>query len=452
MASFAHLGQLLAFHTTACGVTAEQAAATAGISPARWQTFQRTGYGVSPQRIGVVADLLGIDKDALLELTDPHTVLGLVWGPALGEFIREHRAFETRHELAARCGVSAASILRWELAGTRPRNREQLTKLLAALHIDPFDALRHALWPPRATLTERSTLGSALLARRDSFQLTSRQAAARLDVSQGAYNAWERGRSNPEPRRWARIAEFLDVDVNDVGRMLAPERVDTFGLDDTSRILVRQRRASGERRAVAAERAGLSPAQVRDFEAGRRHVQTATVPKFAAAFHLDPFEAALLLEGTSRQDATFGQLLRAARKSRGLHLRDAAAKLASNHNSLSLWEQDRCLPVTDATRNRLLRATARTYKLPVTELRAALARTMPATDPFAAWFSDRLDTLHLTQTEAARRLGLRPQVVANWSNGRYRPGKRFAPALGKVLGVPAKDIEARLDTPRVRAA
>lgn len=452
MSSFAHLGQLMAAYATAKNLTAADAAGIADVTTTTWLTFEKTGEGLGPHRIGLVAEALGITKEALFQLDDPLSVLSTVWSVELGELVRERRAHATTAELGARVGASSASIIRWERAQTRPRDRAQLTRLLDTLGVEPLAALAHALWPPKAVMADRSNLGVALLAKRQALGLSTRQVAEQLSVAQGAYNAWERGRCNPTARFRATLAGFLGVGIADVEALLGPEHVDTFGLDATAKLLVKQRRGALERRKVAADRSGLTESQLRGYEHGRRRPTVTSLPKYAAAFHLDPFEVALLQLGVTRDQATFGQLIAAARLAHGLTLRGGASRLGTNHATLNYWEADRNLPVTAARHEAMVTAVVGAYGLTTDEVRAALARTAPVVDPFGSWLKAAIAASGCTQAGLARRLGVPKPAVHNWSSGRCRPGRRFAPQLSAALGVAETEILSRLDQPRVRIA
>jgi len=452
MPSYLHLGHLVASHRGRRAASDAELAAVADVLPQTWRMFERTGRHVGPERIGRVVEHLGIRREELRRLADPLAVLGTVWGPGLGALLRERRGDLSLAVVARRSGVSSATVYRWERAVTRPRDAGQLAALLGALGVDAVVAVELALWPPRSMMVERPPLGAMLLERREARGLTSRQAASVVGVVPGTYNAWERGRGNPSPKNVPAVAAFLGVEEALVERTLVPRRVDTFGLDDTARILVDRRRRQFESLAAAASRSGLTRGQLAGYETGGRKVPAVSVPKLADALRMDAFAAALLVDGVSAETATIGQLLRAARRSRGLTQRRAALRLGTNRNSLVLWESDRMLPRRAATRERLVTSAADAYGLASTDVRAALERTGRPVDPFGAWLAAQVDAAGLRGSEVSRRLGLSTPTVGSWCRGAARPSARHAEPLARILGIPARDVRSRLAEPYVRPA
>jgi transcriptional regulator with XRE-family HTH domain len=56
---------------------------------------------------------------------------------------------------------------------------------------------------------QRETLGSLLAAKRKKLKITQLIAAERIGVTKGAYQAWELGKSMPDPSRFQMIAKYL---------------------------------------------------------------------------------------------------------------------------------------------------------------------------------------------------------------------------------------------------
>jgi transcriptional regulator with XRE-family HTH domain len=451
MASFVHLGELIAHYRVKAGMDVSTAAAIAGVKDRTWLDFEALGTRVSPDRIGRLATELDVPHERLHALIDPWEVLVTAWGPELGSLLRETRAANSKQHLAQVAGVSASTLDRWERALTRPRNQQQLVALFGALRIDPVTALEYALWPPRTMMIERPPLGVALLARRSELGLTCRAAAAMLGSTQGGFHAWERGRNNPTARFVPAIASFLDVPQSQVEQMLTPRHVDTYGLDPVSKSRVKRRLASFTKLSDVAAKTGLTPSRVARYELGKSTPPVTDFAKYAAAVGVSPVEAAFNQLGVSVHEASIGQLLKATRMSRAERLKEAAAALGATHTQLGQWESDLCLPKTVSRRARLVTAVVAHYGLRESDVLGAWDRTTVNVDPFGVWLKAAVAGRGLTVTEASYQVGTSKSLMGAWVNGQCRPGTRFAPAIAKVLGVRVADVESQLAVPRLAA-
>lgn len=171
---------------------------------AGWETGRSTpGAPYLP----ILAELLGTSREEIAALHEaPFTVNRSGW-PPFGQLVgagREELRL-TRADLAARLGVSARTIVSWELGYRRPHPR-QVTALAAALSLDA-SALAAAL-PPRTAATR---LGDLILSRQQELGLRSTDVARLVGTTEPTLSRWINGRSRPEPKNLERLAEALKL-------------------------------------------------------------------------------------------------------------------------------------------------------------------------------------------------------------------------------------------------
>lgn len=444
---FAHLGHLVAYFRSEAKRSEAHCASSADVSVATLQLFERTGTGLSPQRIGMIVDSLGIDRDHLTELDDPLSAIGTLWGPDLAELIRSRRGDRKLATVAAAGDMDTNTLRRWENALTHPRDREQLSALLTYLGIDAVEAVKYALWPPLSQMTERPPLGERLLQRRTQLNLTTRAAAKLIGVGESTYHPWERGRSNPSDDSLAKLAVFLEISVAEARKLVPPRRVDTFGLNEFATTLVKNRLGSFTKLEDVADESGVSVSTIRHYERGATRPAPKLIPKLADAIGVDAVTLAFTQLGFDRSTATLGQTLKAVRLASGKTARDAASPLGCSHTQLSNWEADLALP-RPARLDQLINDAASLFNIDIAELRQASARTAVRKDPFAVWLGAAMATASHTNSTLAKALGVRGSDVNAWTKSHSRPGLRHAQHLAAALGVEVQVISDQLAAPR----
>lgn len=424
-------------------------AALADTDVATWMAFEETGRHVGAERVGRVAVDLGIGAEALLQLDNPLEVLGAVWGVDLGNMLRESRGQAHPRDIAAQAGVSSHSLVRWERAQTHPRNAAQLGRVLAALGISPVEAVKLALWPPQSMMVKRPPLGEMLLAERTRRGLSTRGAALVMGAGQATYAPWERGRSNPDRRYWPAVAEFLGITEGDVEKLLAPRLVDTHGLPEGTKELVTTRLDAFLTMKALSKATGLGESTLASYEAGKQMPKARNVANLARGLGQNPVTVAARLLNVRLDRASFGDLLRVYRLSRGELARETASALKATHTQIGYWEANRALPKTDKRRSVLLRDCASHFGVDVSVWSAALERTTPVVDPFASWLATKMSLTGVTCRDLASHMGVRPQDVRGWMWGHWRPGPSRVATLAGALSIPEKELCAALAMPRV---
>lgn len=263
--------------------------------------------------------------------------------------------------------------------------------------------------------------------RRVALGLSAREVASRVGVSPPSVLRWERRARLPGPRDISTLATVLEVPPQRVARFFdaarSPQPPRTSVRGHGLRAL---RHRSGSTVASLAAAAGVRPATVYNWEAGRVRVPAQALPGLAAVLGLTVpgLRAALVHPPAVREQPRPISGLRRLRLRRGLSQQAVATRIGCSRWSVRAWEDGRTPPLY------ALRGLARVYDVGVGEV-AALAgvRCPPHLAP-RTWTPGQLPAIlrtlrawsGLTQTELADACRCSPATVRAWESGRLQPG------------------------------
>jgi transcriptional regulator with XRE-family HTH domain len=131
----------------------------------------------------------------------------------------------------------------------------------------------------------------------------------------------------------------------------------------------------------------------------------------------------------------FSQLIRNARKRRGLSVIEVAERVGVSSVSIYYWENDRVRPQDEN-----LSALCRVLKLPI---RVAREQTMARRPSFSQLIRNARKGRGLSVIEVAERVGVSPLSIYYWENDRVRPKDENLNALCKVLNLPKRAARER---------
>jgi transcriptional regulator with XRE-family HTH domain len=126
----------------------------------------------------------------------------------------------------------------------------------------------------------------------------------------------------------------------------------------------------------------------------------------------------------------FSQLIRNARKRRGLSVIEVAERVGVSSVSIYYWENDRVRPLDEN-----LSALCRVLKLPI---RAAREQPMARRPSFSQLIRNARKGRGLSVIDVAERVGVTPLSIYFWENDRFRPKDENLSALCKVLKLPVR--------------
>ena len=171
---------------------------------AGWETGRTTP---GEPHHAVLADFLGTTEAALAAMCDTPFLVDTSEWPKLGQLLgaRRQALRLTRAALAEAVGVSAGTVVAWEL-GYRAPGSTQLPVLARVLSVDVSD-LAEAL-PAKGVA---GSLGELILSRQRELGLRSIDLARRLGTAEATVSRWVNGHSRPAAGNLRRLAEVLKV-------------------------------------------------------------------------------------------------------------------------------------------------------------------------------------------------------------------------------------------------
>jgi transcriptional regulator with XRE-family HTH domain len=188
-------------------ITQAEAVKVLGIPQATYAGWETGRTTPGPQLYAPLAHFLGVAESDVATLCSTPFVVDTTGWPPFGQFVgtRRQELRLTRAGLAEAVGVSAGTIVAWEL-GYRVPGATQLPRLANALSVD-VSSLTAAL-PKRISA---STLGELILRRQRELGIRSVDIARSLGSTEATVSRWINGRNQPAVRNLRRLAEVLKV-------------------------------------------------------------------------------------------------------------------------------------------------------------------------------------------------------------------------------------------------
>lgn len=173
-----------------------------------------------------------------------------------GERLRQVRELTglTQIEVAIKLGTSQPAYQAWE-AGRREPNLESLKKLAKVLNTSPNYLLGYNQTESIVkAIPQENTFPKRLRELRKLANLTQKEMAEALNISQPAYVEWEKGRTQPTPDKFPLIAKVLNTSIDYLLQ----------GAPNENRLANFQGKTLGERLVFLRKNAGLTQAEVAD--------------------------------------------------------------------------------------------------------------------------------------------------------------------------------------------
>jgi transcriptional regulator with XRE-family HTH domain len=216
-----------------------------------------------------------------------------------------------------------------------------------------------------------------------------------------------------------RVEDRLDVHTNTPAfpfcglKLIAPKPLDPAyprEIKDLGDHVRRHRLEAGLIQREAARLIGISKKTIEGWETKRMNPGLRALPGIVVFLRYDP---------TAVEGRPLGPRLRAARRSRGLSIRELAEKLRVDPTTIWKWEHGRSTPFAR-------------YLPAILELVGdeQVSADAPLGDRIRAYRRRN----GLTQGQFAERLGLQPGSVSDWELGKHPPCRRLLSMLEKLLG------------------
>lgn len=397
---------------------------------------------------------LGVDRDLAFAHLDEHLLLAALWCPAVGAALKDAYTASgfTCEEFASAACVSPYSVRRWEAATVTPR-LENLKAALAVARLTPADLLARTTWPPSEVPSgPRPAFALWLRRSRAELGLSQGRAAAQLKVTQGAFNAWELGRSFPESTTWAALADGLTklgapITAEQLLLLTPAEPCDASeARTDLGAALIKARAASGFSRLAVAHLTGSTRSDIHALERGDRIPDPKLLATLAGALQLDvkPLEVMaaqlraadiehrtvelLVTKFAGRPDR--GALVSARIEVLGLAAREAAAAIGVHRNVRSFWRTGKL-----AMPEHVTEPLARILGIDVAVLAARPAAPKTRRQVFAAQLLDARTRRGLKQADVATMVGVNQGDMSAFERAERMPSPRVRALLGELLDV-----------------
>jgi len=201
------LARQLREERVALGLTQVAAAERLGVPQATYAGWETGRAMPAPHSHPSIAAFLGLSAEAVDALCAAPFVVDRADWPPFGQLVGgvRERLRLTRADLADRVGVSARTVMSWELGYRRPQPH-QLTALAAALSVSVPELLDTL--PRRAAI---SALGDLIVRRQRELGLRSSDLARLVGTTEPTVSRWINGHSRPEARNLQRLAEALGL-------------------------------------------------------------------------------------------------------------------------------------------------------------------------------------------------------------------------------------------------
>ncbi|MDP3891317.1 helix-turn-helix domain-containing protein [Nocardioides sp.] len=278
--------------------------------------------------------------------------------------------------------------------------------------------------------------------RRVALGMSAGEVATLLGVSPPSVLRWERRARLPGPRDISRLAAVLDVPTDrvagffDAARTPSPPRTSVRGPG-----LRQLRHRRGVTVAALARAAGVGPATVYNWEAGRVRIPAYALPGLAGALGttVGALRHSLTHSAAAPPRPRTASGLRRLRLQRGLSQQSVAERTGRSRWSIRAWERGEPPPL------HALRALADAYDVSVTEVAdAAGVRCPPHLDP-RNWTPGLLPAVlrtlrewsGLTQAQLADACACSAATVRAWESGRLQPSPALRRRLEEHYGLPS---------------
>jgi transcriptional regulator with XRE-family HTH domain len=201
------LARRLRAEREARGMTQAEAVQVLGVPQATYAAWETGRTTPLADLFGTIAEFLGMAEHEVEAICETPFVVDTTGWPTFGRLLGERRQALrlTRPELAEAVGVTAGTVVAWEL-GYRVPGATQLPGLAAALAVDSAE-LASAL-PQRGPA---SSLGQLIVARQRELGLRSNDVARELGAAEATVSRWVNGKSRPGARNLRRLSDVLKV-------------------------------------------------------------------------------------------------------------------------------------------------------------------------------------------------------------------------------------------------
>jgi len=335
----------------------------------------------------------------------------------------------TQQQMAEAFNIKQPTYAQWETGRTKPKG-ETLEKFA-----DFFNVSTDYLLGKTQPKKELSVFPERLRQLRAESNLTQRELARSLDISQQSINSWENGERKPKLEAITNIAEYFNVSPKYLIGETNNREIETIELEAEDKLFK-----------ATIKDLDLTPEQKEEFKESVYHF----ILRKKAIYESDD-----LKEESNNKDntSTFSKRLRELRKENGLSQEEIANRLSVSQQSYARWESGNHAPTLDTLEkvSSYFKVTIaylvgetnvrqftddkqEVYKVPQEEARALeLDNTANTT------FGERLRQVRelegLTQVEVAEGLGISQPAYQAWETERKNATKETIKRLSDFFGV-----------------
>lgn len=335
----------------------------------------------------------------------------------------------TQQQMAEAFNIKQPTYAQWETGRTKPKG-ETLERFA-----DFFNVSTDYLLGKTQPKKELSVFPERLRQLRAESNLTQRELARSLDISQQSINSWENGERKPKIEAITNIAEYFNVSPKYLIGETNNREIETIELEAEDKLFK-----------ATIKDLDLTPEQKEEFKESVYHF----ILRKKAIYESDD-----LKEESNNKDntSTFSKRLRELRKENGLSQEEIANRLSVSQQSYARWESGNHTPTLDTLEkvSNYFKVTIaylvgetnvrqftdnkqEVYKVPQEEARALeLDNTANTT------FGERLRQVRelegLTQVEVAKGLEISQPLYQAWETGRKNAKKETIKRLSDFFGV-----------------
>lgn len=238
------------------GLTQVEVAEGLGISQPAYQAWETERKNATKETIKRLSDFFGVSYSYLLGISNNVTIDTPVAKTNINfaECLKEARKLSglSQQAIADKLGISNQAYSRWETGKFEP-NLESLKKLAKVLNTSPNYLLGYNQTESIAkAIPQENTFPKRLRELRKLANLTQKEMAEALNISQPAYVEWEKGRTQPTPDKFPLIAKVLNTSIDYLLQ----------GTPNENRLANFQGKTLGERLAFLRKNAGLTQTEV----------------------------------------------------------------------------------------------------------------------------------------------------------------------------------------------
>lgn len=333
----------------------------------------------------------------------------------------------TQQQMAEAFNIKQPTYAQWETGRTKPKG-ETLEKFA-----DFFNVSTDYLLGKTQPKKELSVFPERLRQLRAESDLTQRELARSLDISQQSINSWENGERKPKIEAITNIAEYFNVSPKYLIGETNNREIETIELEAEDKLFK-----------ATIKDLDLTPEQKEEFKESVYHF----ILRKKAIYESDD-----LKEESNNKDntSTFSKRLRELRKENGLSQEEIANSLSVSQQSYARWESGSHALTLDALKwvsnyfdvtiaylvgetnvRQFTDDKQEVYKVPQEEARA-LELDNTANTTFGERLRQVRELTGLTQIEMAEALNISQPAYVEWEKGRTQPTPDKFPLIAKVL-------------------